>query len=198
MTERPILFSAPMVRAILARRKTQTRRIAKLPKAPSHRGGWIPDEVDSFPVFFNQTTGACIGCPYGWPGDRLWVKETFTVSDPPSGYYYRADHGPYTWGSLGEPTWKPSIFMPRRASRIDLVLVSVRAQLLHDISEADAEAEGVDRDTEPCDHTRLSCAEIGCMGPTYRSSFCELWGTINGADSWATNPPVWVVEFRAL
>jgi hypothetical protein len=89
--------------------------------------------------------------------------------------------------------------MPRWASRITLEVTEVRVQRLQEISEKDAKAEGVPRDTEPCDHIRHACADIGCMGPTYRSSFCELWGQINGERApWASNPWVWAITFKVI
>lgn len=79
-----------------------------------------------------------------------------------------------------------------------LEVIGVYVERLQEISERDAEAEGVRRDDEPCDHTRRSCEEIGCLGPTFRAGYCELWESINGKGSWNANPWVWVVEFRVL
>lgn len=222
MKERPILFSAPMVRAILAGTKTQTRRVVKFNIAGNAALGGKSWHIDD--------PNAVLACPYGQPGDRLWVRETWGVvshawneeggrvpwtPDRPAisvrelpfgrGYYtghviYAAD-GAFEWAGDddggGEPrsAWKPSIHLPRAASRITLELTDVRAERLQDISEADAQAEGVDRDTEPCDHTRRSCADVGCLGPTHRAAFGDLWMQINGADSWDANPWVWVVSF---
>jgi len=146
VSERPILFSGEMVRAILDGRKTQTRRIVR-----GH-----PHTVKPLNI----------GCPYGVPGDRLWVKETFALSrfDPEShededtkdpsqwdGVVYRADGEHGSWehydGKGGRARisapWRPSIYMPRWASRITLEVTSVRAERVQDISEQDAQAEGI-------------------------------------------------------
>ena len=235
MKERPILFSAPMVRAILSGTKTVTRRI--LNPQPHRVGkrrlncaepGKTPVVVTQLPGWEWRSTYVADGgdfadalrwhSPYGVPGDRLWVKETHAfgpiVNDPDDwrdnpddwAVSYRADGDERPWKTSHDedaeeikPPWRPSIFMPRWASRITLEVVSVRVERLHDITEDDARAEGVERDTEPCDHTRLSCEEIGCMGPTYRSTFAELWGSINGERApWASNPWVWRVEFKRV
>ena len=173
MKERPILFSAPMVRALLAGTKTQTRRIIK----PQHL------------AFFNQDAAAMLSdwnerpLPYGQPGDRLWVRETFGHFEcnqhfkPGCNVYYRADGN-----CLELEPWRPSIHMPRWASRITLEITSVRVERLQDISEADAIAEGV--------YTDPAC-------PAY-DAYAQLWDEINGLGSWEANPWVWVIEFRRL
>jgi hypothetical protein len=170
---------------------------------------------------FAEMVGDCRRfCPYGQPGDRLWVRETWQadppiddtwastqwhgcpndarIADLPERFHhprfvnYRA-----TW-LHGDIRWRPSIFMPRWASRITLEITDVRVERLQDISETDAKAEGA-RAADPCDHVRLSCAEIGCGGPQdYRGGYRALWDEINGAGSWDANPWVWAVEFRRL
>lgn len=200
MKERPILFSAPMVRALLNCTKSQTRRVVK----PQ------PDEDGlSRPIgspYWHDTSAREYRCPYGQPGDRLWVREAFihepadycweaSVSIPsrPSHTTYRADCDGDTRGA----GWKPSIHMPRNLSRIDLEITAVRVERLHDISETDARAEGI------IDGGCLNCGNpepCGCDSPApdARESFCHLWQSINGEKSWHANPWVWVVEFRPL
>jgi len=148
VTERPILFSAPMVRAILDGRKTQTRRAVKRPASldsleasPNYPGEWVP-WVDGDPQ-------ESILCPYGVPGDTLWVRESWCAADVPSGFCYMADH-PGDPRGLG---WRPSIHMPRKASRLTLRITNVRVERLQDISEADAIAEGLYR-SKPDDDDR--------------------------------------------
>ena len=185
--ERPILFSAPMVRALLAGTKTQTRRKYK-PRMPA------PYEVvdegpDGKPWPFYEhpetmTNYEPVPCPYGVPGDRLWVRETFF--EIPDGVFYRATDP--TWDEERENTrvkWKPSIFMRRRQSRLTLEVTDVRVERVQDISAADAVAEGV-----------LHGFGEGVAANVPRALYRELWGEINGADSWAANPWVWVVSFR--
>ena len=216
MKERPILFTGPMVHAILDGSKTQTRRIAK-----EFAGR---DNLDAILRRFpNQN-----GCPYGQPGDRLWVRESWGVvsndwdangnltdwtPDRPAtaitemrfgqGYYsghaiYAAD-GSYEWAGDddggGEPrsAWHPSIHMPRAASRILLEIVSVRVERLQDIGEADARAEGVTIEDQ---HMRGYCA--GEFLPPSIRAYRDLWESINGAGSWGANPWVWVVEFKRV
>ena len=163
MTERPILFSAPMVRAILDRTKTQTRRVVKLK----------PDYMETFLRLPNKV--AC--CPYGQPGGRLWVRETFEDCESAlhSCVLYRADGG--TPGTK----WTPSIHMPRWASRITLEITGVRVERLQDISEEDAISEG----------TPFPCG--GWVG-----GYQKLWESIHGPGSWDLNPWVWVVEFKRV
>jgi hypothetical protein len=193
--ERPVLFSAPMVRAILEGRKTQTRRLVNPQPAPNSPfdGGttWMyrPDKGRHVPVgtvghlTVAEKTG--LRCPYGVPGDVLWVKETFKAFTQQR-VEYRADY-PSLESTTG---WTPSIFMPRWASRLTLEVTEVRVERLQEISEEDARAEGV-------------TSERGAVGqsvrPGPREAFAALWDSINGERCpWASNPWVWVVGFRRL
>lgn len=107
---------------------------------------------------------------------------------------YRAD-GEYQ-NERGTWRWRPSIHMPRWASRILLEVTDVRVERLQDISEEQALAEGVRG--EPCDHARQACADIGCWGDTAKGAFGFLWESLNGEGSWAENPWVWVVEIKRV
>lgn len=198
MTERPIIFGGPMVRAILAGRKTVTRRVVKLPKWADSSQGIEVEQLHGdgppWPVAISRETGCPVDldCPYGQPGDRLWVRETFAVHGCAADRVYAHGEG-HQWGSPiyratfrgglepaceGFSKWKPSTHMPRWASRIALEVMSVRVERLQEISEADAEAEGVvpqDRYIEPpvCETTHAS----------YRLGFQMLWDSINGQDA---------------
>lgn len=188
MKERPILFSASMVRALLADMKTMTRRIAKPVKHPDLGNVYSPGAL-----VLEQEPQHVIdrACPYGQPGDRLWVRETWAYgihamaakSDKDGPFVYAADGTEQ--GRLGD-RWRPSIHMPRHASRITLQITSVRVERLQDISEADAIAEGV----------RNSLHLPG--GRFARENFAHLWWTINGDGSWESNPWVWVIEFKRV
>lgn len=184
MKERGIIFSGPMVRALLAGRKTQTRRIVKgVDKCPH---GY--DEVRSVDGgTITCAGGAILTCPYGVPGDRLWVRETH-AGDNCCGWVYRADHpsadiraGDLDDGEQSLRRWTPAIHMKREACRIVLQVTGVRVERLHEISEKDAEAEGVEE-----------------RGPLARTAYAILWDSINGAGAWRANPWVWVVEFRRV
>lgn len=205
MKERPILFGAPMVRAILEGRKTQTRRVMKpIPQMVTDHNivTWDGDAAALMRLL--DQTGR--HCPYGQSGDRLWVRETWCREFESPSYCYRADDAPGEKAEFvdaeGRPVrgsrWKPSIHMPRSASRILLEVTNVRVERLQDISEADAIAEGADHNGE-CDHIRHTCEEIGCFGRnSYRGGYAELWEQINGDGSWESNPWVWVVEFKRV
>lgn len=219
MKERPILFSSSMVRAILAGTKTQTRRVVKPQPERRHIEqvgsmlGFKKRKGDGFWLWPNAHENVLAECPYGRPGDRLWVRETFMdlrstgvehrpdLRGPLQRYAYQAESPPGSHGDEARKNyglkWKPSIHMPRAASRITLGIVSVRVERLQDISRGDAKSEGCDH-CDPCDHVRLSCAAIGCEGPDYRVGFRHLWESINGTGSWEANPWVWVVEFKRL
>jgi len=213
MKERPILFSAPMVRALLNRSKTQTRRVVKL-----RNGQYLPPSESADRPGWQQLLHSC---PYGIPGDRLWVKETWGMEllwgtsgegSISRGYEirYRAGgecgftyEGPDSeidpflrYYDTQKGNWRPSIYMPHWASRILLEIVHIRVERLQNLSETDALAEGVD--PELCDHARRSCEEIGCYGNTAKAAYHGLWDQIHGQDSWATNPWVWVVQFRRI
>ena len=176
MSERPILFSAPMVRAILDGSKTMTRRVCKL----------------------TPPSATCPPCPYGHPGDLLWVRETWATSksldhvkpsDLAAGapIEYAADRClTISGGKLPDRgKWRPSIFMMPWMSRITLEVVSVRVERVDDISPSDCRAEGVG----------IMLNDLGA-----RYAFGSLWNEINGKRGygWSVNPWVWVVEFRRI
>ncbi len=242
LTARPILFSAPMVRALLDGTKTQTRRLMVGPGA--HKGSkfadtkqWSRIEADGtwigwYPGFSTQEKadaftqraykGGGVQCPYGVAGDRLWVRETWQhadwTEDGMPWIRYAADGAvrfieghkvPESWGErltdrwadLSDPAnvaidgkaadrkWRPSIFMPPWASRITLEITEVRVQRLQDISEADAEAEGIQflREHPDSDETL-----------TAHQLYKVIWEHINGAGSWGANPWVWALTFKRV
>ncbi len=146
-------------------------------------------------------------CPYGVPGDRLWVKETHAHCEHRNRYFYRATEDRpevFTAGFLGHGVnpplmeWSPSIFCTRAASRITLELTAVRVERLNEISEEDAKAEGIQAvRTAMYDGWRNYLEHhVFWDGPI--DSYRTLWESINGADSWALNPWVWVIEFKRL
>lgn len=204
MRERPILFSGPMVRAILAGQKTQTRRVAK-----EFAGR---DDLDAvLRRFPNQS-----GCPYGQPGDRLWVREA-TIKVEDHGYegpvYVESDDGRACLeGGLApdpddcvevephELRIRPSIHMPRAWSRITLEIINVRVQQLQDISEADCIAEGIQQLGEKQGWATEARFPDGKrhFGAGAYDLYRQLWDSINGAGAWAANPHVWDIEFRRL
>lgn len=210
MKTRPILFSAPMVRALLGGTKTQTRRIVKpQPERVAdstilqYKGGlYQPEKLPENSNIFKH-------CPYGQPGEKLWVRETWYCDD------FRVQQGPYLEVDgardltvyfadnprpyeAEQPVWRPSIHMPRWASRITLEITSVRVERLQDISEEDARAEGItDGGCTNCGEPEAKC-KCDFPMPDARDSYCHLWGQINGPDSWSANPWVWCVSFRVL
>lgn len=193
MTARPILFSSPMIRALLAGTKRQTRRLVRM-RTPKRRS------LHDFSV-----GGVCVGrCPYGTPGDLLWVRETWCqpTSLDPGPTFYRADYPacvPNQFENVppaDQLVWKPSIHMERPASRLTLRLTDVRVERLQDISEADARAEGC----EPAAIKVTTDGYVGAVGGggfiTARDSYRALWESLHGADSWAANPWVWTLTFE--
>lgn len=242
MKERPILMSAPMVRAILEGRKSQTRRVVKPEPPPqpapnchplhkaihpepyldAYCGGkkteknprgmgvewcwWQVDDRQCLPAF---------RCPYGIPGDRLWVREAHAIL-PATAYRgsreedgsqipHRESGDGYYWSiyregwSRSAPRWSPSIHMPRWASRLTLEIKSVRVERLQEISEEDARAEGIS------DGGCLSCGEsepCGCADPepSARDTFAYLWHERYGDSDkgWHSNPWVWVIQFERI
>jgi hypothetical protein len=183
--ERGIIFSAPMVRALLEGRKTQTRRV--IPDG----GRCLDLDDDAEDRYHAGTWGEE---KYGHPGERLWVRETWApdpVYEDERRVCYRA-----TAADESCIRWKPSIFMPRWASRITLEVTEVRVQRLQDISEEDARAEGVAEGRIPADgQDDGRCV----LHPTRRRAFEVGWDSINGDRApWASNPWVWAISFRRL
>lgn len=196
MIEHPILFSAPMVRAILEGRKTQTRRIVK-------NLSWelVGDDDGSPDYGFVRRNGKEEvwpegACPHGRPGDQLWVRETFGIPDAPYEerrkdlVSYRADES-LELAELNRYFWRPSIFMPRWASRITLEITGVRVERVQDITARDAEAEGAER----ADHGEHLNHDGACWVEAYE----RLWDQINAKRApWSSNPWVWVVQFKRV
>lgn len=171
MIERPIIFSGPMVRGIIEGRKTQTRRVIR---GSSGAADIYAGERDGLWVVqrFGDAAQAVIRCPYGCPGDRLWVRETVGLTG--TGLVYRADN------EVHINHWIPAIHMPRTASRITLEILSISVGRVQDISYEEAWREGV-------------FPESGDAV----AAFADLWDRINGKRGygWDANPWVWVVEF---
>ncbi|QCZ30198.1 hypothetical protein [Leclercia adecarboxylata] len=218
----PVFFNDEMVRAILDGRKSQTRRLIKL----SHERGMLNPVVRGRNGEASSVTCRLAPslCPYGQPGDRLWVRETWALLGNEDGCcvdwhdnlckgdersaarVYRAscerhpgDYGlwsipddadwkPHTENQKFDGAWRPSIHMPRWACRILLEITNVRVERLNDISEADAQAEGV----TPSTH------QITPPEAVYRVGFGDIWRSIYGEESWEGNPWVWVVEFKRV
>jgi hypothetical protein len=219
MTTRPILFNGAMVRAILSGAKTQTRRIVTqhVPKDieawNSSPYGWVPLEDSGMCNGAKVPAGEPIRCPFGAPGDRLWVRERACVlwwSGPSNGdsrvcLRYAAD------GAESEVVWPSRLLPPivghcipngvhREGARIFLEVESVRVERLHDISEEDARSEGLQDfgggDLAPA--WWHSYDGLALAGATARQGFQLLWESINGPGSWEANPWTWVVEFRRV
>jgi hypothetical protein len=193
-----------MVRAILEGRKAQTRRVVKFEHAGEVDAWAVQDGLWRMGVFGEGGSLADMGgiaCPYGAPGDRLWVRETWALAkgtpkkQRANAVQYRAtgDIGPYL-------RWRPSIHMPRWASRITLEVTDVRVERLNDISEEDAISEGIEELDGALDEVRL-CQRAAAMHTPPEDSrvwFAELWESIHGEGSWAANPWVWVISFRRI
>lgn len=190
MTEKPILFSAPMVNAILGGRKTMTRRVIFKDDPDDHcpwrtGNGWQDGDLS-------------LVCPYVI-GDTLWVRETFAVNcvGGQDFLFYRADSYPDGDGVK----WKPSIFMPRKHSRITLRITDVRAERLQEIDEGDAIAEGVEQYQRSYGTAYLDYrGDPGAFFINARISFSTLWDSINARRGyrWKDNPWVWVVSFERV
>lgn len=196
MKERPILFSGPMVRAIMAGTKTQTRRAVKREALQ-----WLVR--DKFAPAFVADPGNHLS-PYGYAGDRLWVRETWARDDEDGALFYRADVGlggdadDWERNRLdGAPRyrWRPSIHIPRWASRTTLDVNGLRIERLQDISEADALAEGI---APAGDGNGFQLADTTHYSGSPIDSYFSLWEHINGPGSVEANPWVWVVEWPAL
>lgn len=222
---RSIIFSSPMVLALLSGQKTQTRRVVKpqpvpfsasvstLPPSPEHLGKpWMP---------IGGVRQENWRCPYGKPGDLLWVRETFAAASHARGLtpplhknrpsrkeadgtvfipiYKATEPEGHPVSDEGKPPeirakWTPAIYMPRWASRITLEITEVQPERLHDITEEDAKAEGA------CPEFEMPASDFVAgsptPSPTFRVGFKRLWKEINGLSSWEENPWVWKVKFR--
>jgi hypothetical protein len=233
--ERPILFSVPMVRALLEGRKTQTRRAIK-----TFRCGGLDNCVRLSTGGYAELQDEGLGyhpvgtewklapserindwCPYGSPGERLWVRETYAIMSTdghtasvayrermPAGKTLADTDGgldlielstdELIWADahIDGERWRPSIFMPRWASRITLEITEVRVQRLQEITEDDAKAEGAEwygfADLKPNGDLRDG------ESVAYRAGFHDLWQSINGEESWKSNPWVWAITFKAV
>lgn len=197
--ERPILFSGPMVRAILEGRKTQTRRVVK----PQPTGG--PTKL----TFCQESRGAWLlgkhlyPCPYGVPGDRLWVRETWGYR----GQFYSENahaEGPVIYRADGLPTdvhgerWRPSIHMPRRVCRLELDIARVRVERFQDITDADAMAEGIKKIEGRAggkEFNLFGLPEWDELATTPREAFRMLLESVGRGKAWTDNDWCWVVDF---
>lgn len=194
--EKPILFSAPMVRAIRDGRKTQTRRIMKIQPDDDSRVD-VGEIGDTRGVAYIRGSrgGQCVRvpCSYGQPGERLWVRETWAwwpadESDKrEDGLIYRADDDDLECRMF---RWRSPIHMPRWASRITLEITGVRVERLQEINGDNCVAEGID---EPGTYPPESDPD-----DILRRRYQALWESINGPGSWDLNPYVWVIEFKRV
>ncbi|MDV1214346.1 hypothetical protein VC596_09040 [Citrobacter freundii] len=225
ITERGMIFNAEMVRAILDGRKTQTRRVVKFkPREPGFNlnfsglklGHYRTGDASSGYVLASRGAMGCWNdktfpahCPYGQPGDRIWVRETFRVhsraTDLATLVYKASERQSWTEQTHRVPVsvcnkpaviekWTPSIHMPRWASRILLDITDVRVERLNSISQADSIAEGA-----PPSHPSIDVVSRQFGYPDFsRSWFGQTWQSIYGDDSWQANPWVWVIEFKRI
>ena len=211
MKERPILFKGEMVRAILDGKKTQTRRVMKV--QPSQEGmkpiRLVSSTAKEDRKNIDKLHWALVSdldilvsddeyfdCPYGRPGDQLWVRETWAKSNNCNDrtIFYKSTDGDLIQRALSyserESRWRPSIHMFREYSRIDLLIKDVRVERLQDITNEDTLKEGIGH--------LFGYDESKGPPRDGRQRFYELWQSINGCDSWDANPWVWVVEFEKL
>ena len=225
MKERPMIFNAEMVRAILDGRKTQTRRMMK--NQPVLNGNlyevfgaaWSKG-MTSVPAVPGHSLST--RCPFGEVGDRIWVRETFQGPlipedelseflganpdkfESPAYCEYAADGGPRPeYVDADDNTrhgWRPAIHMPRWASRITLEITGVRVERLNSISEQDALSEGIDAEKLYDSQDNYDCiADHNFTGrPSAVGHFSYLWQSIYGEESWQSNPWVWVIEFKRI
>ncbi|WP_368083075.1 hypothetical protein [Klebsiella michiganensis] len=217
MKERGMIFNGEMVRAILDGRKTQTRRIIKdCTVGRDQISKFIQIEkkfIGCYPEDVPELIREC--CPYGVPGDRIWVREAFRVhsraTDVATLVYKASERNSWTEQTHRVPVavcnkpatpekWTPSLHMPRWASRILLEITDVRVERLNAISEEDAEAEGIDMEALYDSQDCYDCiADHNMTGrPTVTGAFKYLWQSIYGQESWNADPWVWVIEFKRV
>ena len=189
MRELPILFSTPMVQAILENRKTMTRRTHGLEKINGCTNAWEIETSKLTRIFYFQgKSDYQLAFPRYNVGDHIWVRETFfdtrkwkhapLFAESPD-FIYKADEDAF----IGEHKWKPSLFMPKEAARIWLEVTKVRCEILQEISNEDCVSEGI--------------PASDLQGEEYRQ-FVNLWESINGKDSWLNNPFVFIYEFKRI
>jgi len=230
-TEHPIIFSAAMIDALLAGRKTQTRRLIK-PQPPAHQKEVQYPAVEvasSSPLVRKDRYDACrfwhyagdgtsssplIKSRYGAPGDQLWVRETWCLSDPEFEHqlpptprpskdgrwvYYRATE-PDIEGRDNKSPWRTPIYMPRWASRITLEITSLRVERLQSITEEDAQAEGLDHDEKWWYGPMHPVKQMPKVFYDARKAYRSCWNSLHpGAhEDWHADPFVWVISFRKL
>lgn len=213
--EIPMLYSTDMVRAILYTWKSQTRRLRNLEKINEHPDDWNFTGIFDGCYVFEKSWMAkfFIKCPYGQPGDRMWVRESFLYAY--GEYFYKADYADgcndvvfQDWDSTTysiPAIWKPSIHMPKKAARIYKQIKSIRLERLQSINEHDAISEGIE--PNPVElllgvpKQDIAYRNYSVEGLKYTSaieSYRTLWEKINGIESWAHNPWVWVVKFQPV
>ncbi|MBK1686235.1 hypothetical protein [Rubrivivax gelatinosus] len=204
-SDRPILFSGPMVRALLAGTKTQTRRVVKPQPVehPAFAGGAFIEHKRLGQVGVEALVADVM--TYGAPGDRMWVRETFRRVDGQTLPWIETDYrATYQHGDRlgdhfgGKPRWTPAIHMPRHASRITLEITGVRVERLKAISEADAIAEGLMPLGSGADRTWTVDGDAASEHEAARDTYAWLWEQINGAGSWDANPWVWATTFKRV
>lgn len=226
IVERPILFSTPMVQGILSNAKTMTRRSSGLeqinaaPESFEFMGLTTNDGNIIANFFLHRVAGYRLKCPYGKPGDRLWVCETFAIESDFNRSVQDEKRYPYFLDRDGVkrivhfkanfPTcklkWKPSIHMPRTASRLLLEIKEVGVERLQDITEEDAIAEGMVEIKDgnykyysaSVHYSKDELKEFCPLGPSAVSSFFTLWKSLKGSESLLQNPWVWVIKFKVL
>lgn len=188
--ERPILFSGPMVRAILEGRKSQTRRVIRVREGEDF---CALNGLGRAVFTVDQIKYREVKCRYGVKGDRLWVRETFLIVGCEADHrivYKSSNDGPDEWVS---PAWRPSIFMPRWASRITLEVTDVRVERLQDIPVEDAQCEGIE----------IEQVEQSAGEQWLEKTLCHFiagWDALNAKRGypWESNPWVWAITFRKL
>lgn len=206
-TERPILFNGEMVKAILDGRKVQTRRLLK--PQPQHEGNrWVYDVKNggAWQDTIKSPVAILHCCPFGAPGDHLWVRETFAYYPDEKHVIYAAREGDEltAGGTNLKRCWKPSIHMPRWASRITLEITEVRVQRVQEITVDDAAAEGTEAGPcAGCSHSNAGClhpkanpprCEVFMLG--YKTEFQKLWDSCGYG--WEANPWVWAITFKRI
>lgn len=194
MSEHPILFSGPMVRAILEGRKTMTRRVVKGVALE-----WLATGMFT-PAYVAHPDNHL--CPYGQPGDRLWVRETWRIpGGAPNGWTdYKADDDREGF------KWRPSIHMPRLACRILLDVTAVRVERVQDIKQRDAMHEGIEPEPVEVSGSQVVFPrgkvpqDARLVGSDYKAGFHKYWDSLNAkrGNGWDANPWVWVVEFKRV